>query len=567
MNKPSRERKKRLKLPDWTPGWLRVLLKIGFRLTLIGTILFTLVALFYYYLASQYDLDEVAKVTEPNLVLAQDETELAAIGADSRRLIEYTELPPHLIEALLTREDDRFRSHIGIDFIGLGRATLKNITTMSYQEGASTISMQLTKNTYDNKSKSIHRKLLEIAITLRLEAKYDKDEILTHYLNRIYFGSGCHGIEEASNTYFGVTTSQLTLGQSALLVGIIRGPHIFSPFNNLENAILQRDEVLDRMCITGKLSTQQRDDAKNAPLNLVEKTKQKSSTTSSNYAITSIRRHQQQIIDTSEIAEGGLRIHSTINKKLTSTITSDIKKLTSNINENNPTPLQVAVVLLENKTGAIRSIIGGSDYIKYPYNRALDSKQELGEAFTPFLYLATLDRGKIPLKDKPIITGQKIGTKDLLGYCSRFGITHKPSENPSDLYRGSIYASPLQLANAYSIIQNGGTLAESYFIESITSSTSAPLFTQEHYKKETVSAGAALNCRNMLIKSNKLPTPDKQTILLTAFAYKHAWIIASNNTHTAVIWLGHDLPKTIPNKTQHCQNLTKNMLKWLKLAE
>ncbi|MFT6793186.1 MAG: penicillin-binding protein 1A [Rubritalea sp.] len=557
MNKPRNDRKKRLKLPDWTPGWLRNLLQIGLRIGGICTILFLIVSLYYYYLASQYDLDKVAEITQPNLILAADGSELAVLGAESRRLIKYSELPPHLIEALLAREDTRFQDHIGIDLKGLARATLKNITTMSYQEGASTISMQLTKNTFDNKSKSIHRKFLEIAITLRLESKYDKDEILTHYLNCIYFGSGCHGIEEAANTYFGVPTSQLTLGQSALLVGIIRGPHIFSPFNNLEKAIAQRDQVLDRMLDIEQISSQQRDDAKSAPLKLIGNNTRKST---ASYAVTSILRHQQQIIDTTEIAEGGLRITSTINKKLTSIITADLKKLTSSINQNNDTPIQVAVVVLENKTGAIRAIIGGSDYLKYPYNRAFDSKQELGDALTPFIYLATLDRGKIPLKDQPIITGQQIGAEDLLGYCTRFGITHMPSENTNDLYRGSIYASPLELANAYAIIQNEGIRAESYLVENISNNSGTELFTQDRYQQETVSTGAALNCLNMLTKN----IAGKRTIQQTAYAYKHAWIITSTKTHTAVIWIGHDLPKDIPNKTTLTKSLTEKVQPWLK---
>ena len=556
MNKTTREQKKLLGLPNWIPSWIRTLIRIGFRVCMICTSLFIIVALYYYFLASQYDLDEVAKITQPDLIISSENAELASFGSDTSNLIEYSEIPPHLVQALLAREDTNFRKHIGIDFKGLARATIKNIVKMSYQEGASTISMQLTKNTYDNKSKSIHRKLLEIAITLRLEAKYDKDDILTHYLNRIYFGSGCHGIEEAANTYFAVPTSQLTLGQSALLVGIIRGPHIFSPFNNLEAAIEQRDQVLNRMLFLKMITKEEHQQAKNADINLSKTSAPKST---GSYAVSSIRRHQQQIIDSTQIAEGGLRINSTINKKLTSIITADIKKLTSTINQNNDTPLQIAVVILENQTGAIRAIIGGSDYSESPYNRALDSKQELGEAFTPFLYLAALDRGKIPLKDQPVVTGQQIGSKDLLGFCNRFGINHNPSEKPDDLYRGSIYASPLQVANAYAIIQNKGILAESYFIENITNHSNIQLFKQTPFLKETVSKGAAINCLNMLTKNIN----GKRTIQQTSFAYKHAWIINSNKTHTAVIWIGHDLPKDIPNKSALTKSLAEKAQAWL----
>lgn len=523
---------------------------------MICTSLVLITALFYYFLASQYDLDEVAKITQPDRILSSDNAELASFGSDTSNLIQYSDFPPHLIQALLAREDTNFRKHIGIDIKGLVRATVKNIIKMSYQEGASTISMQLTKNTYDNKSKSIHRKLLEIAITLRIEAKYDKDEILTHYLNRIYFGSGCDGIEEASKTYFAVPTSKLTLGQSALLVGIIRGPHIFSPFNNLEAAIEQRDQVLKRMLKLGMITEKQHDEALAADINLSKPSIQKSK---GSYAVSSIERHQKQIIDSAQIAEGGLIINSTINKKLTSTITTDIKNLTSKINQNNESPLQIALVILENKSGAIRAIIGGSDYSKSPFNSALDGKQELGDAFSPFVYLAALDRGKNPLKDQPIVTAQQIGYKDILGYCNRFGINHKPSDVPDDLYRGSIYASPLQLANAYAVIQNNGILAESYLIENITSHSGNQLFIQNPSHKEVVSKGAAINCLKMLTKNIN----GKRIIQQTIFTYKHAWIINSNNTHTAVIWIGHDLPKDIPNKSALTKTLTEKAQAWM----
>jgi len=342
-------------------------------------------------------MEKVAEAGESSLILAEDGSELSTLNKEVGTIIEFDQLPSHLVDALLTREDTRFRKHMGIDIKGLLRATLKNITSLSYKEGASTISMQLTKNTYNNKSKSIHRKLLEIAITLRLEHHYEKNEILTHYLNRIYFGSGCHGVEDAAQTYFGVSASELTLGQSALIVGIIRGPHIFSPFNNLEAAIGQRNDVLIRMASIGMITNEEMLDAKSAPLNLADKENYQPN---SSYASVSINRHQQQITDTSEIKERGIRVASTINKKLNTQITKEVKELTAEQNVDTEDPLQIAVVVIENSTGAIRSILGGSNYLKYPYNRALDSKQLLGTSFYPFIYLAALNRGKIPLKNQ-----------------------------------------------------------------------------------------------------------------------------------------------------------------------
>ena len=558
MNTQSKKRNKQLGLSKWMPDWINFLFRVGFRLTIICIILFLGISCFYYYLASNYNMEKVAEAGEPSLILTSDGSELSSLNKEVGTIIGYDQLPPHLIKALLAREDTNFRKHVGIDIKGLVRATVKNITTMSYKEGASTISMQLTKNTYNNKSKSIHRKLLEIAITLRLESHYEKNEILTHYLNRIYFGSGCHGVEDAAQTYFGVPASKLNLGQSALIVGIIRGPHIFSPFNNLEAAIAQRDEVLARMKSIGMINEQEMVNAKSAPLNLADKDNYQPN---SSYASASVNRHRQQITDTAKIKEQGIRVYSTISHKLNSKITKEIKKLTSDENSDTEnSPLQIAVVVIENKTGAIRSMIGGSNYLKYPYNRALDSKQLLGSSFYPFIYLATLDRGKIPIKNQPIVSARQIGAKDLLGYCSRFNITHKPAEKPEELYRGSIYASPLQLANAYAVIQNEGTYAESYFVESISDKKANKLFTQQPFKKDVISKGAALNCKKML------STNTNKTIQLTSTPYKHLWVITSDKKHTIVAWAGYDLPRDIPNRPQLTKTLKLKSLEWLKLA-
>ncbi len=561
MNSQSRQRQKKLRTPSWIPSWVRFLFNVGFRVAVICTIILLLISCYYFYLASQYDLKKVAQGGEPSLILAHDGSELSTLGKEVGTIIEYDQIPPHLVNALLAREDTRFHDHIGIDVKGLARATLKNIGTMSYQEGASTISMQLTKNTYNNKSKSIHRKCLEIAITLRLESEYTKDEILTHYLNRIYFGSGSYGIEDAAQTYFGVSTRDLTLGQSALIVGIIRGPHIFSPFNDLESAISQRDQVLSRMLEIGMITQGEITDALAAPIKLADKDNYQPN---SSYAAASIRRHQQQIIAAEKIQEGGLNIASTINKSLNNTITKDIRKITSKTNltsSDKQSHLQIAAVVIHNKTGAIRSIVGGSDYLKYPYNRALDSKHLLGSSFYPIIYLAALDRGKIPIKNQPIVSARQIGKDELLGYSSRFGITNKPAEDSEELYRGSIYASPLQLANAYAVIQNKGTFAESYFVENIADQKANHLFTQQQFKKAIISKGATLNCQKML--NQKIN--GKQIIQLTASPERHLWVITSDAKHTIVIWAGHDTPKDIPNEEQLTEDLKTKSLQWLKL--
>lgn len=554
----TKTRSKKPKYPEWTPEWVKLCFRIGYRLSLIFLVIFTLIAIFYWVLARQYDLDEIAKKSETYLTYYDDGQEISAARNQSD-IITYDDLPDHAIKALQAREDTRFFTHCGIDFKGLARATVKNIISLSYKEGASTISMQLVKNAYDNKSKSIHRKLLEIAITLRMEGQYDKKEILTHYLNHIYFGAGCHGIEEAAQTYYGIPTKQLTLAQSALLMGIIRAPHDFSPFNpdnGLENATEQRDQVLDRMLHLQYINSTQHQEAKTAPLNLVAKNKRSPNKSFANYAVRSIERHRQQIIDSQQLIESGLRIHSTINRNTLNQVTLDLKQALPPEKNDSKNPLQVATVILENKTGAVKAIIGGRNYLKSPYNRALDSKLELGSAFHPFVYLAAYERGNIPLRNQPIVTGNQIGYSTMLKFCNRFGIVNKPAKNPADLYRGNIYASPLQLASAYSILKTHGNRVESFFIKSIKDKKNKELFTHQLYQKPVAKAGNATSTFHII--SNK-----KSSTSFISYAYKHAWIIAISDQYTAVTWLGHDKPANITDKESICKKIQLKMKTWV----
>jgi membrane peptidoglycan carboxypeptidase len=178
-------------------------------------------------LAMRFDLDEVAKLPAGTTFYDRNGVEIAAPGGSGRKLVKREDIPDFLVKSLRAREDARFFEHHGVDLRGLARATVRNIKDRDFTQGASTLSMQLARNSFDMREKSLHRKFLEIALTLRIESRYTKDEILTHYLNRIYFGSGAYGIEQAARTYFGKTTRDLSDGECALIVGIIRGPHIF----------------------------------------------------------------------------------------------------------------------------------------------------------------------------------------------------------------------------------------------------------------------------------------------------------------------------------------------------
>ena len=251
------------------------------------------------------------------------------------------------------------------------RATIRNLKDRDFTQGASTLSMQLARNCFKMRQKSLHRKFLEIALTLRLESRYSKDEILTHYLNRIYFGAGADGIEQAARTYFGKTTHDLSEGECAMIVGIIRGPHIFSPFRNLDAAVEQRNQTLNRLIAMKLIDEARRDRILAEPIRLVKEDQRETQTS---YALQAVRRELDRVMETDEIQLGGLHVYTTIDAGT------------------EPDYIQYAAVTTDIKTGATLALIGGRNYSDSRFDRTRSSR-DLGSAFEPFVAAAAAELG------------------------------------------------------------------------------------------------------------------------------------------------------------------------------
>ncbi|GAA5494060.1 penicillin-binding protein 2D [Rubritalea halochordaticola] len=541
--------KKKSRLPRWIPEWLKVCINVCFRLFLVGLVAFLAIASYFYYKASQFDLDVVANLDQHSVLLDAHGEELAVLGNASNKIATYEDLPEDLKNALLAREDSRFFEHCGVDFYGLGRATVRNIKDLSFTQGASTLTMQLARNTYEIREKSLQRKLLEIALTLRIEAKYDKDEIMSYYLNRIYFGEGCYSIEEAAQHYFGVPTSELDLGQCAMIVGIIRGPHIFNPHNNLQAAIEQRNQVLARMVDIGKITQDQADAAMKAPLKISKKNDEISAR---NYAQGAIISHLSTIIDEQKITEGGLKVATTIDAKLQASCEKSITSLVAETPD-----LQAASIIIDNKTGAVLSIVGGRDYRTHQFNIALKGKTELGDAFTPFIYLAALERRQLPIKNQPVKTGKQIGKKETISIAKRLGLNGIFLE--SDIYNGSVLVSPLQAVTAFSVIGNEGSRPQTHFIKDIKTAKDLTIFKNSPESVQVVEAGNSAECLKLLSKQGKV-----YRYTSSSTSERSLWVMATNKAQTAVIWVGYDIPRDIPNRKQLLSEMNELITQWLK---
>lgn len=546
-----RKENARRRLPRWIPAWLDTPLRLLLKLAIAVSFLFFCVACFYWYQAGKFDIEKVAEMPARTLILDKNGNEYATLYGQRRRLVSYAEIPPHLLHALYAREDEDFETHWGVKLKGLVRATLRNIKDGKFTQGGSTLSMQLVKNTYDNREKTIHRKLLEIALTYRLENHYEKEDIVTHYLNRIYFGSGCYGVEEAALSYFGKSVKDLHEGESALLAGIIRGPHIYSPKRNLDGAITQRDQVLDRMVKIGRITEQEKKRIQAFPIKLAET---KSTQKTNSYTLQTIKRHLKVIFEVEELEKEGLTIYTTIDPEM-------IKKLDqahTHYKHNGENPLQTAGVVIDSKSGAIRAINGGYDIQKSPHNIALDSRRDLRGSYFPLLELAALEYGHNPIKNEALQSGRQLGFDKLIQFSKKLGLNGE-FKKTEDLYRGFTDATPLRVATAYTVFTNDGEIPHTYIIKNIKNQAGESIYENPSKKKAVATKG---NTKEVFKLYKKTPGKLLQFISLDA-TMRDGWAVSVDDINTIVLWCGHDQSTKIQTDRRQLQQSLQKVLKSL----
>ncbi len=225
---------------------------------------------YYTFRALEFDLSRVVSGTGESLLYDADNKIIGPLSASGNRFATWNELPRNLTNAFLAREDESFFEHGGIVYSSVLRALLRNIAAGRSKEGASTITMQLTRNVFELSDKTLDRKMLEAVLAQRVERHYNKATIFTQYVNRIYYGENCYGIARAAAHYFGKSVSELNLVECATLVGLVRAPSIFNPCNSMESAMTVKEETLDRMLELGYITQEERDAAVEAPIELAD---------------------------------------------------------------------------------------------------------------------------------------------------------------------------------------------------------------------------------------------------------------------------------------------------------
>lgn len=372
---------------------------------------------------------------EPSLLYDDGGGVLGPIVPEYRAFVPLSRIPLKLRQAIIAAEDARFYEHGAVDIRGMARATIKNLMAASVKEGGSTITQQLTKTLFLSHERTLGRKLKELGLAREIEQSYTKDQILEMYLNSIYFGHGAYGVEAAARTYFSKSVTDLTLPEAALIAGLPRAPGRYSPLIDVKRARARRQYVLDRMVATGALKPAQARRANLTPISVNPMFRSKGIAP---WFVDYVRQQLEVRLGPILVRQGGLKIYTTLNagmqraavKAISRGIAAIVKRKDGQKGSGGAAP-EGALIALDARTGEIKVMVGGSDYGRSQFNRAVQARRQPGSAFKPFVYAAAFERGLTPgtiLDDAPI--SFEIGT-------GRRGETWAP-ENVDRQYHGPV---------------------------------------------------------------------------------------------------------------------------------
>lgn len=501
--------------------------------------------------------------------------------------VSLDKISPLIIDAFISIEDKRFYHHQGLDLVRIGGALFRNIEEGSISEGASTITQQYVRTIYLNNERKLKRKIHEALIAINMEKKYTKDEILEGYLNSIYFDHGVYGVEDASIYYFNKSASDVSLAEAACIAAIPKGPTYYSPIRNPEANKKRRDLIIDELYEDGKITAEARDQAKNEELKITGNNPNNNDVNAP-YFQDIVMRELRKYPFVNEYAYKGLKVYTTLDSNLNQIITDSITRRMPS------SDIEVAIYAMNPKTGEALSVVGGRDYTKSTFNRAVDSVRQPGSTIKPFLYLAALEYGFTPAStftseettfyydntsysphnfgkiyaNQPISMVYALATSDniyavkthlflgcdtLVSTLKRFGFQGDIPAIPS-LALGTHEFSLKQMTEGYAILANEGVKVEPTFIKKITTMDGKVLY-EAKPKKETIANKSDVYLLNDSMRSmfdnrmtyNIRPTGAVIASMLThTYAAKSGstdtdnWIIGYNPDIVVGIWSGYD---------------------------
>ena len=530
-----------------------------------------------YCAATLPDIDKAVKgARAPQItVQAANGEEIAVYGSQHGRPVELKRLPSYVAQAIIATEDRRFYSHHGVDFRSVIRAAAVNLIKRRKAQGASTLTQQVAKNLFLSSEKTLRRKVQELLLAFWLEHKLTKNQILTIYLNRVYFGAGTYGIEAAAQKYYGVKAKRLTLYQAAVLAGVLKAPTRYNPLTHPKRANQRAQQVLVNMVKAGFVSAKE---ALNAAETGVAAGKNKDK---------SVYYFTDWIADEAEAYLGRVNqdivIKTTLVPEMQAILDREIRKSLSSEDAQRQKVSQAAGIVMDGN-GAVLAMNGGKDYNLSQFNRAVEARRQIGSAIKPFVYLAALKNGASlsdVVEDRPlylkgwnpknfngkyygqislhdalirsvntvaVATAIKTGVRSVLKTARRFGIAGADCEANGAIALGVCPTRLINAVSAYASLMNGGYAVTPYGIEEITGKNEKILYSRSDggrarlAKPEHLAAlDAALTDVIKRGTGKKAdPVVDATGKTGTSQNYRDAWFIGYTKDLAAGIWVGND---------------------------
>jgi penicillin-binding protein, 1A family len=486
--------------------------KLAIGMVLAGILLAAASILIFNLLVARQDVSLLEKpLPAATIFYDQNKEEVLRISPKRAEAVSFDSLPENLIEAVVAVEDKRFFEHSGTDLRGIGRALMTNLTSGGTVQGASTITQQLAKNVFLSQERTWTRKWKELLLAEKIEENYDKQQIITYYLNQIYFGEGAWGIKKASEVYFGVQVDELTLTESALVAGIIKAPSALSPYSHPEEAKARRNVVLKLMRDQGRIDETTYAASIKEPLHIRDSKPGSSDAIKYPYFIDQVIREagQKYGLTENEVLHGGLRIYTTLDSKMQEAAEQVYLQDSLFPASSSDQLIQSGAVLVDPRDGGIRALIGGRGQQPFRgFNRAVQLKRQPGSTMKPIsVYTPALERGYTPedtIMDEPINFGgyqpknaggsyhgevsiyesiihsynvpavsllNEMGIDAGIEAASRFGIKLTDADRTLGLALGGLQegVSPLEMAEAFGVFANDGTRIPAHSITFIES--------------------------------------------------------------------------------------------------
>lgn len=501
---------------------------------------------------------------------------LAVRGSQYAPPVDIDALPEYVPAAFVAIEDRQFYHHFGFNPWGIMRSIAWNATHDGPQRGGSTITQQLARNLFLSPAQNYRRKAQELILAVWLELKFSKKQILALYMNRVYFGAGAYGIEAASQRYFNKPASQLTIGEAALLAGMMKGPARYSPVSASARAARRATVVLDEMVRIRAITAEQRDEAFKTPVQV---------------SATLANQRAQYFTDFIDAQVRSLVGEPTEDLVVETTLDLPIqvaaeRSVKLGVEGHGKQGVEQAALVAIDGEGRIRAYVGGADYGETQFDRATTARRQAGSAFKPFVYLTAMEQGRTPnvtVVDEPVKIGNwepknytnkylgpmtlqtalaqsintvaarlanEVGTSNVANTARRLGITSKIQLDPS-MALGAVEVSPMEMAQAYAPFSNGGFLAKGYGIERIRTASGKVLYDHgvERASRPAVIGSPALQYMNQMMRQvvtsgtgtrAKVAGYDIAGKTGTTSDYRDAWFVGYSGGFVAAVWTGKD---------------------------